>query len=135
MKKKERPDIITLEKMVAEKYGDEIVQNVMKAWTKEKEQEFQEQLKKVQYKHYREASETEDIEKNGFLIDKKLLSRRDNTRECPLCDKYSFSTKDDLYFEKYGCCEVCYIKNYEWSEKHNETGKRGTSKHPKGGGE
>ena len=88
-------DIIHYEKAIAEKYGDEAVQNPRSNWTPEKEKEYLEQLKQVAKKE-REIDERSDlVEYDGVLLPKKLLNRREN-RSCPVCDVYSFSTRDDV---------------------------------------
>jgi len=56
------------------------------------------------------------VETNGFLVSKQLLNK-DNTRNCPVCDVYSFEIKDDLYMDKYECCYSCYIK---WVEDRED---------------
>ena len=102
-------DIIHYEKAIAEKYGDEAVQNPHANWTPEKEKEYLEQLKQVAKKE-REIDEKSDlVEYNGVLLPKKLLNRREN-RNCPVCHIYSFTTKDDIYMNKFKCCFKCYVE-------------------------
>ena len=58
-----------------------------------------------------------------FMCQKKLLNRESN-RQCPVCDKYSFDRKDDLYMNKFKCCFDCYIQHVEGREKRWATGWR-----------
>ena len=58
----------------------------------------------------------ERIEKDGFFISKKLINR-ESKRNCPVCDIYSFSFRDDLYMNKFECCFNCYV---QWVEHREE---------------
>ena len=102
-------DIIHYEKAIAEKYGDEAVQNPRANWTPEKEKQYLEELKQVAKKEREIDQKSDMVDHNGVLLPKKLLNRREN-RVCPVCDVYSFSTKDDIYMNKFKCCFKCYIK-------------------------
>jgi len=104
-------DIIHYEKAIAEKYGDEAVQNPRANWTPEKEKEYLEQLKEVAKKEREIEGKLDMVEHNGVLLSKKLLNRRES-RCCPVCEVYSFSSKDDLYMNKYKCCFNCYLIKY-----------------------
>ena len=55
------------------------------------------------------------VEKDGFFISKKLINR-ETKRNCPICDAYSFSRKDDLYMNKFECCFDCYIQYIQGCE-------------------
>jgi len=109
-------DIIHYEKAIAEKYGNEAVQNPRNNWDEKKEKEYIEQLKKIA-KLERETRSKDDLtEHNGVLISKKLFTRRE-TRTCPVCDTYSFLSKDDLYMNKFKCCFKCYVQHVEGREE------------------
>jgi len=56
-------------------------------------------------------------------MDKKLLTK-DNKAECPVCDDYSFSTRDDVYLNKWDCCYRCYVQWVEGREERWEQGWR-----------
>ena len=58
----------------------------------------------------------EKINKDGFLVAKKLLNR-ERDRTCPACFEYSFDMKDDLYMNRYDCCYKCYIQFVEGREE------------------
>jgi len=109
-------DIIHYEKAIAEKYGDEAVQNPRNNWDEEKEKEYIEQLKKIAKLERENRSKDDLVEHNGVLISKKLLTRREQ-RTCPVCDVYSFSVRDDLYMNKFKCCFKCYVKHVEGREE------------------
>ena len=65
----------------------------------------------------------EKIEKNGFFVSRKLINKETN-RSCSVCDKYSFSLKDDMYLSKYDCCFECYVEYIEDREQRWEKGWR-----------
>ena len=104
--------ITKLEKAIAKKYGDEAVQNPRKNWDDEKEKEYLEQLKKLYKKELQLKEQEEMVEVDGFLVAKKLLNR-DRKKNCPICDSYLKTIKDDVYVVKYECCEMCYINYVE----------------------
>jgi len=110
-----------LEKAIAQKYGAEAIDNPRKFWTKEKEQEYIKQSKALKKKLQKISEQKEKVEQDGFLINKKLLNR-DNNRTCPICEKYSFRPKDDLYLNKFECCFGCYV---QWIEDREERWKSG----------
>ena len=121
---KKDPDyIVRVEKAIAEKYGEETIQNPKSNWNEEKEQDYLDQLKKLSEKERKNQESRDKIDNNGFLISKKLLNR-ESERVCPVCDSYSFSLKDDLYKNKYGCCLKCYIQWVEGREERWEAGWR-----------
>ena len=122
MSKKDPNYVVKLEKAIAEKYGEETIQNPKKNWNEEKEAQYVEDLK-ILYKK-REQSDSEDkVDVDGVLINKKLFSKESN-RSCPVCNTYSFSYRDDLYMTKFQCCEMCYIKWVEGREDRWKTGWR-----------
>ena len=111
MKKKDPNYVVKLEKAIAEKYGEEAIQNPKKNWNEEKEAQYVEDLKVLYEK--RQTTDSEDkVEVDGVLMDKKLFSR-ESKRSCPVCNTYSFSKRDDVYMTKFQCCEKCYI---QWVE-------------------
>ena len=115
MKKKDPNYVVKVEKAIAEKYGNETIQNPKKYWTEEKEKEYLSQLKEF----YKESDESEDYdtgEINGVFIPKKLLNK-ESDRSCPICKAYSFKSIDDVYMTKFDCCFKCYV---QWVEDREE---------------
>ena len=112
-----------LEKAIAQKYGAETVDNPRKFWDDAKEQQYIEQSKLTVEKLRKNEAQVEKVETDGFLINKKLLSR-DANRDCPVCEKYSFNVDDNLYMNKYQCCRRCYIRWVEDREERWLTGWR-----------
>tara|TARA_R110000824_G_scaffold9309_6_gene41735 strand:+ start:3726 stop:4115 length:390 start_codon:yes stop_codon:yes gene_type:complete len=110
-----------LEKAIAQKYGQEAIDNPRKFWDEEKEQEYIKQSREFKKRHQKINEQKEKVEQHGFLINKKLLSK-DNNRTCPVCKKYSFRPQDDLYLNKFECCFVCYV---QWIEDREERWKSG----------
>lgn len=122
MSKNEDPNyIVKVEAAIKEKYGEEAIQNPKKFWNQDKEKEYLKQLKEF----YRKKEEkSQDKDKVGDVyVSKKLLNRESN-RQCPVCDKYSFDKKDDLYMNKFKCCFGCYIQYVHGREKRWRSGWR-----------
>ena len=131
MKKKEKdPNLIAKFELAIEKqYGKEAIVHPRSNWDDAKEQSYLEQAEEVFKKNRIKKEKTEKIEKDGFLISKKLLTKR-SSRTCPVCETYSFDIKDDVYMNKYDCCYRCYIQYVEDREERWEAGWR-----PNQGGE
>jgi hypothetical protein len=112
-----------LEKAIAQKYGAETVDNPRKFWDDAKEQQYIIQSQEEQKKFAKLAETQDKVEQDGFLINKKLLTR-DHNRTCPVCVKYSFQPRDDLYMNKFEACFNCYIQYVEGREERWTTGWR-----------
>ena len=122
MSKNEDPNyVVKVEAAIKEKYGEEAIQNPKKFWNQDKEKEYLKQLKEF----YRKKEEkSQDKDKVGDVyVSKKLLNRESN-RQCPVCDKYSFDKKDDLYMNKFKCCFGCCIQYVHGREKRWRSGWR-----------
>jgi hypothetical protein len=115
--------VARLEKAIAQKYGDETVTNPKSLWDVDKEKEYLQQTKEERSRLAKLAETQDKVEQDGFLINKKLLNR-DHKRVCPVCEKYSFHPKDDLYMNKFGACLPCYIQYVEGREERWATGWR-----------
>jgi hypothetical protein len=82
---KEDPDyIIKVEKAIAEKYGEETIQNPRAGWSDEKEKSYLDQIKKLASKQERIDDKSEKIMVNGFLMEKKLINNKKSERRCPI---------------------------------------------------
>jgi len=124
MKKEKDPNLIAkLEQAIEKKYGKEAVAHPRGNWDDAKEQEYLQQIKDVSKKEKAKKEKVEKVEKDGFLISKKLLTKRSN-RTCLVCNTYSFDIKDDVYMNKYECCYTCYYQYVEGREERWETGWR-----------
>ena len=115
--------VARLEKAIAQKYGDETVTNPKSLWDIDKEKEYLQQTKEERSRLAKLAESQDKVEQDGFLINKKLLNR-DHKRVCPVCEKYSFHPKDDLYMNKFGACLPCYIQYVDGREERWATGWR-----------
>ena len=115
--------IIKIEKAISDKYGLETILNPKSLWNEEKEKEYLEQTKEAQLKQQFNEDKEHKVEINGVFISKKLLSK-ESIRSCCVCSKYSFSAKDDVYLNKYECCELCYVKYVEGREQRWKSGWR-----------
>jgi hypothetical protein len=109
-----------LEKAIADRYGQETIQNPKASWTEQNEKDYIEELKK-DYRHAQKDQPKEEVE--GVLISKELLSK-ETERSCPVCSTYSFKSVDDLYMTKFECCFDCYIKFVEGRLERWNTGWR-----------
>ena len=114
--KKDQDYIARLEKAISQKYGDEAINNPQRFWNPEKEKEYIKQSQAEQKKFAKLGETQGKVEQDGFLINKKLLTR-DTNRTCPVCKTYSFHPQDDLYMNKFECCHPCYIA---WVEGREE---------------
>tara|TARA_E500000305_G_C3872186_1_gene165691 strand:+ start:62 stop:463 length:402 start_codon:yes stop_codon:yes gene_type:complete len=121
--KKDLNEIARLEKAIADRWGDEAVKNPKSFWTPEKEIKHEKEIKEFYKKKFFKDSKNSKEKYKGFLISKKLLTK-ESDRNCPVCDSYSFSAKDDLYMAKFECCFGCYVKWVEGREKRWMTGWR-----------
>ena len=108
--------IAKIEKAIAQKYGEIAVSNPRSFWTQEKEQAYLDELKELHQEEIKNKEYREKINKDGFLVAKKLLNR-ERDRTCPACFTYSFDPKDDYYMNKYDCCWKCYVHFVENREE------------------
>tara|TARA_R110000824_G_scaffold142564_1_gene309697 strand:- start:775 stop:1152 length:378 start_codon:yes stop_codon:yes gene_type:complete len=113
MKEKDPNYVIKIEKAIADKYGEETIQNPRSGWTDEKEKQYIGQLKDLYEQRY--EKEEEHIEVNGVFVSNKLFTK-ETKRSCPVCNTYSFKSNDDVYMAKFECCEKCYIQWVEGRE-------------------
>ena len=118
--KKDLDKIAKIEKAIKEKYGEEAIQNPKKFWDEEKEKKYLRDLEKF----YNNKSKKKRVtDSNGFLVREKKSSHKID-RTCPVCSSYSFSSKDDLYMNKFECCFNCFIQYVEGREERWKTGWR-----------
>jgi len=123
MTEKDPNYIPKLEKAIAQKYGEEATHNPRRFWNEEKEKDYISQSQEEQKKFAKLAESQDKVEQDGFLINKKLLNR-DHNRTCPVCEKYSFRPRDDLYMNKFDACWTCYIQYVEGREERWTSGWR-----------
>ncbi len=116
MKKVDLNTVAKIEQAISKKYGAETIINPKSRWTKEKELNYLEQIKIQHKKELRQREDAEKINKDGFFVSKKLLTK-DEDRVCPACFEYSFDLGDDLYMNKYDCCYKCYMHFVEDREE------------------
>tara|TARA_B100000900_G_C20434183_1_gene656268 strand:- start:259 stop:630 length:372 start_codon:yes stop_codon:yes gene_type:complete len=112
--------IAKIEKAIKEKYGEEAIQNPKRSWSKEKEDKYLEDLKAF-YERHSKSKKTEEAE--GFKIKTRKTSNK-LQRTCPICKKYSFESRDDVYMIKFDCCLDCYIEYVEGREERWKSGWR-----------
>ena len=112
--KKDLNKIAKIEKAMSKKFGKESIVNPKSGWSDEKEQQYLKDLKSFYSEEYKEAEDK--INEDGFFIPRNLINK-EIKRVCPVCETYSFSSKDDLYMNKFECCEKCYI---QWVEGREE---------------
>ena len=100
--------IAAVEKSIAEKYGKNTVQDFRSEWEEEKEKSYLEQLKVRTSKLNQRRDINETVIKDGLVI-KKRNKNKAAERRCPVCKTYSFSRSDDLYMNRFECCQRCYV--------------------------
>jgi hypothetical protein len=113
--KKKKADlnyIAGLEKAVAKKYGKEAIQNPSKHWTPEKEKEYLEEAKQIEFLS---AGNNTIEEREGFLFSAKLF-KKDIKNICDVCFDV-LNEGDMVYITKYDCCNKCYINHVEHREE------------------
>mgnify|MGYP001234357474 CR=1 FL=1 len=115
--------IAKIEKAISQKYGDTTTLNPTSQWDEEKEKDYIEQSVKARQKFAKAADAEDKVEQDGFFINKKLLSR-DQNRTCPVCEKYSFHPRDDLYMNKFEACYKCFTRYIDGREERWITGWR-----------
>ena len=115
--------VARLEKAISQKYGEEAINNPQRFWNEDKEKEYVQQSVEERKKFSKLCADDDRVEQDGFLINKKLLNR-DHNRTCPVCSKYSFHPRDDLYMNKFQACWDCYIQYIQGREERWKTGWR-----------
>ena len=116
MKEKDLNYIANLEKAIKNKYGDEAIENPAKHWDQEKEQNYMTQLKHFIQKQKKIEDDRTLENVDGVLVSRKLLNK-EGILNCSTCGSKLKTINDDIYFNKYECCERCYIKYVDGREK------------------
>ena len=116
MKDKELNRIAAIEKAIAEKYGDETIQNPRANWDDDKEREYLSQMKEFYKKIDKNDTQQEKIEINGIKVSKKLLNR-ESLKSCPVCGAFPRKSMDDVCLVKFECCNNCYVQYVEGREE------------------
>ena len=98
--------IASMEKAISKRYGEEAIQNPKNDWDDEKEKDYVQQIK----------SRAKKIEVKGFFMAKKLLNREVKIN-CSFCRNRLKTVRDDIYMNKYDCCERCFVEYIEGREE------------------
>lgn len=114
-----------LEQAIKKQYGEEAIANPRQYWTPEKEVTYQQQIKENAQKVFKNEENEDKVEKDGFLISKKLVNKK-NSNKCHICDKYLLTTEDEMYLLKFECCSTCYVQYVEDREERWKNGWRPT---------
>ena len=123
MKDKDLDKIAAIEKAIAEKYGDDTIQNPRSSWNEEKEKEYLQQMKEFYSSKSRNEKWQDKIDVNGIKATKKLLNR-ESLRTCPVCGAFPKKSMDDVCLLKFDCCSKCYIQYVEGREERWKKGWR-----------
>lgn len=107
--------LAAVEKAIAEKYGEETIQNPKANWDENKEKEYLEQMKALYQKTKRNEESSEKIDINGIKVSKKLLNR-ESIQSCSVCGEYPKKSMDNVCLVKFECCEKCYYKYVQQRE-------------------
>ena len=108
----EHDRIAAIEKAIKEKYGAEAIANPKANWDENKEKQYLQQMKDLYNRNNKKRQYTEKVDVNGIKISKKLLNR-ESLKNCPVCNAFPKSVKDDVSLIKFECCNKCYIKFVE----------------------
>jgi len=108
---------IMLENAIKEKYGEKAIVNPRAGWTDEDEKSYQKQKQTAEKEQSSDKPIEEKDIKHGYLLRAQLFKKEE--RVCPKCKEYSFSVKDDLYFNKFKMCYRCYLKE-EWTIRNKQ---------------
>lgn len=122
--KKSLDEIAALEKAISKKYGKQATKDPRSEWDEEKEAEYLKQSKKASLKREKVKAKQERVEINGIFVSKKLLSKEEDSRTCPVCKNYSFKQSDDIYMIKYKCCFDCWAEHVDGREDRWKKGWR-----------
>lgn len=120
MIEKDLNKVAKIEKAIKEKYGEEAIQNPKNSWDEQKEKLYLDSLKEF-YANQKTTKTTQKLQ--GFTLRQKSKVKVKNSN-CPVCDSYLGSAKDDLYIFKFQCCFDCYIQYVEGREERWKTGWR-----------
>ena len=112
MNKKDLNKIAAIEKAIKEKYGEEAIDNPRANWDEVKEKKYLEEMREFYKKNKRLNQSRDKIDVNGIKVSKKLLNR-ESLKNCPVCDAFPKSVKDDVSLIKFECCNKCYIRYVE----------------------
>ena len=113
--KRKAPIILEIGFGNGETLVEEAIENPKKFWDEEKEKKYLKDLKKF-YK-IKNNRKLKKIEQKGFTLKEGAQNLNSQERVCPVCDIFSFNICDDLYMNRYQCCEGCYIKYVEDREE------------------
>lgn len=117
--------IAGVEKAISSKYGAEAIRSPASDWSDEQEAEHLAQLKIIAKRERQRRAKSEKVEvSEGVFVSKKLFKGRANNRTCPVCETYSFDSRDDVYMKKFECCWSCYIQHVESREERWKNGWR-----------
>ena len=108
--------IASMEKAISKRYGEDAIQNPKSGWSPEKEKEYIEQVKNRVSKLEEIEEQSEKIEVNGFFMAKKLLNREIKIN-CSICESRLKTVRDDIYMNKFDCCEKCFVEHVENREE------------------
>ena len=120
--------IAAVEKAIVKKYGKNTVQDFRSEWSPEKEKQYLQQLKVRNDKTKKKKEKTKEIIKDDVVI-KIRSSNANRDRTCPVCKTYSFSSADDLYMNRFGCCHNCFVDFVQHEEERWNSGWRPTPEH------
>ena len=85
------PDyIVRVEQAIADKYGEEAIQNPKAEWDENKEKVYLEQMRDLYKKQKKNDAANDKVELNGIKVSRKLLNRESKTG-CPVCGAFSHS--------------------------------------------
>ena len=113
-------EIAKFEKAIREKYGDDAIQDPRSLWNQKKEEKYLRDLKDF---YTKEKVEKEILDRGSYLL-KSTRPLKKQKSTCEVCAEYSTRSSDDLFFNRFQCCEKCYVYYVEGREERWKTGWR-----------
>ena len=98
--KKDYDKIAKIEKEISKKYGKETILNPKSLWSPEKEEKHLEHAKKF----YEKNKEIKSLKKEYSAAGPSSA-----WSPCDTCGKLFMSPRDQVYMNKYECCDDCFI--------------------------
>ena len=111
-----------LEKAIAEKYGEDLLNSP--ELDKSFYEKFQEQEQELYDKIASNTKEETFKNRDGYLVNKRLI--REEQSNCLYCGRYKlhFVLFDDFCMKKWGCCSICHDRYINGKEERWKNGWR-----------
>lgn len=127
MTKRSLEELQQIEAAIRNKFGEAAITNPKSLWNEEAEKDYKKQISQLNDKSLLREKNEEKVEKDGFLISKRLLTI-EKVEGCPTCGKCYTDARDSIYLLKFECCLNCYVLYVEDREERWKNGWRPIAK-------